>query len=195
MGAATAPQKIKLHLGCWHRVIPGFVHVDLCDLPHIAHHASIDALPFIADSAAALIYCSHALEYFDRDAAKAVLKEWWRVLAPGGVLRLAVPDFAALIQVYQRTGELASVLGPLFGKMTIATPGGPQTLFHKTTYDQASLSALLLECGFAAPQRWDWRATEHAHIDDHSQAYFPHLQKDTGTLVSLNLQAHKPEAS
>lgn len=195
LSAAPAPQQIKLHLGCWHRVIPGFVHVDLCDLPHIAHHASIDALPFIADGAAELIYCSHALAYFDRDAAKAVLKEWWRVLAPGGVLRLAVPDFAALIQVYQQSGELARVLGPLFGKMTIATPGGPQTLFHKTTYDEASLSALLLENGFAAPRRWDWRTTEHAHIDDHSQAYFPHLQKDTGTLVSLNLQAHKPEAS
>lgn len=195
LSAAPAPQQIKLHLGCWHRVIPGFVHVDLCDLPHIAHHASIDALPFIADGAAELIYCSHALAYFDRDAAKAVLKEWWRVLAPGGVLRLAVPDFAALIQVYQQSGELARVLGPLFGKMTIATPGGPQTLFHKTTYDEASLSALLLENGFSAPRRWDWRTTEHAHIDDHSQAYFPHMQKDTGTLVSLNLQAHKPEAS
>ena len=195
LSAAPAPQQIKLHLGCWHRVIPGFVHVDLCDLPHIAHHASINALPFIADGAAELIYCSHALAYFDRDAAKAVLKEWWRVLAPGGVLRLAVPDFAALIQVYQQSGELARVLGPLFGKMTIATPGGPQTLFHKTTYDEASLSALLLENGFSAPRRWDWRTTEHAHIDDHSQAYFPHMQKDTGTLVSLNLQAHKPEAS
>lgn len=195
LSAAPAPQQIKLHLGCWHRVIPGFVHVDLCDLPHIAHHASIDALPFIADGAAELIYCSHALAYFDRDAAKAVLKEWWRVLAPGGVLRLAVPDFAALIQVYQQSGELARVLGPLFGKMTIATPGGPQTLFHKTTYDEASLSALLLENGFSAPRRWDWRTTEHAHIDDHSQAYFPHMQKDTGTLVSLNLQARKPEAS
>jgi hypothetical protein len=32
---------IKLHLGCWHRVIPGFVHVDLCDMPHIDHQSSI----------------------------------------------------------------------------------------------------------------------------------------------------------
>ncbi|WIV99872.1 class I SAM-dependent methyltransferase [Kinneretia aquatilis] len=183
---------IKVHLGCWHRVIPGFVHVDLCDMPHIDHKSGIDALPFLADNSASLIYCSHALEYFDRDQAREVLKEWRRVLAPGGVLRLAVPDFQALIQVYQQTGELARVLGPLYGKMAIQTEQGPATLYHKTTYDQASLSTLLEACGFVAPERWDWRQTEHAAVDDHSQAYFPHMQKDTGILVSLNLQARKP---
>lgn len=183
----------KVHLGCWHRFIPGFVHVDLCDMPHIDHKSGIDDLPFFADGSAQLIYCSHALEYFDRDDARRVLAEWRRVLAPGGVLRLAVPDFAALIKVYEQTGELARVLGPLYGKMAITTETGPATLYHKTTYDERSLAALLVECGFEAPARWDWRATEHASVDDHSQAYFPHMQKDTGILVSLNMQARKPE--
>jgi ubiquinone/menaquinone biosynthesis C-methylase UbiE len=155
---------IKVHLGCWHRHIPGFVHVDLCDMPHIDHKAGIDRLPFFADNSADLIYCSHALEYFDRDDARRVLAEWWRVLGPGGVLRLAVPDLQALIEIY-----------------------------HKTVYDEASLGALLQECGFSEPRRWDWRKTEHTSIDDHSQAYFPHMQKDTGTLVSLNIEATKPK--
>ena len=183
---------IKAHLGCWHRVIPGFVHVDLCDMPHIDYKAGIDALPFFADGSVGLIYCSHAFEYFDRDEARGVLAEWYRVLAPGGVLRLAVPDFAALIKVYQQTGELERVLGPLYGKMSIPADGGSKTLYHKTTYDENSCAKLLKECGFIEPERWDWRTTEHAHIDDHSQAYFPHMQKDSGILVSLNLQARKP---
>lgn len=183
---------LKAHLGCWHRVIPGFVHVDLCDMPHIDHKSSIDHLPFFSDGSVQLIYCSHALEYFDRDQAVDVLREWYRVLAPGGLLRLAVPDFEALIRVYQTGGALANVLGPLYGKMGIATNGGPATLYHKTTYDEASLSELLQQGGFVIPERWDWRTTEHAYIDDHSQAYFPHMQKETGILVSLNLQARKP---
>lgn len=182
---------IKVHLGCWHRVIPDFIHVDLCDMPHIDHKSGIDHLPFFDNNSVALIYCSHALEYFDRDDARRVLAEWHRVLAPGGILRLAVPDFAALIKVYLQTGELARVLGPLYGKMTITTKNGPATLYHKSTYDEASLSTLLLENGFTKPQRWNWRTTEHAHVDDHSQAYFPHMQKDTGLLVSLNMQARK----
>lgn len=182
---------MKLHLGCWHRQIPGFVHVDLCDLPHIDHQHRIDELPFIADNSAELIYCSHAFEYFDRQQAVAVLAEWRRVLAPGGVLRLAVPDFEALIQVYRQTGEIERVLGPLYGRMEIQTAQGPACLYHKTCYDERSLAKLLEANGFTQPRRWDWRATEHAGIDDHSQAYFPHMQKDTGILVSLNLEAVK----
>ena len=184
---------VKAHLGCWHRVIPGFIHVDLCDLPHIDYNSSIDSLPFFADAAVDLIYCSHALEYFDRDQARRVLKEWYRVLVPGGLLRLAVPNFEALIKVYQSSGELNSLLGPLYGKMQIpSTHGGYTTLYHKTTYDEASLRSLLQDCGFVSTEKWDWRNTEHAAVDDHSQAYFPHMQKDTGILVSLNLQARKP---
>jgi hypothetical protein len=33
---------IKLHLGCWHRYIPGFIHIDLCDMEHIDYKSSID---------------------------------------------------------------------------------------------------------------------------------------------------------
>ena len=61
MSAAIGDSLIKLHLGCWHRVIPGFVHVDLCDMPHIDYQSFIDALPFISDAAARLVYCCHAL--------------------------------------------------------------------------------------------------------------------------------------
>ena len=182
---------IKVHLGCWHRIIPGFVHVDLCDLSHIDYKSSIDRLPFFADDSVELIYCSHAFEYFDRDEACLALREWHRVLQPGGLLRLAVPDFEALLRVYKETGELLSILGPLYGKMTINTIHADTTLYHKTVYDEKSLGILLEECGFVQPERWDWRATEHSQIDDHSQAYFPHMQKETGILVSLNMEARK----
>lgn len=183
---------MKVHLGCWHRHIPGFVHVDYCDMPHIDHKSAIDKLPFFDDRSAELIYCSHALEYFDRVQVGEVLAEWFRVLAPGGVLRLAVPDFEALIQVYRQSGDLNKVLGPLYGRMEIETAGGPRTLYHKTTYDEPSLRAVLEEAGFVDAQRWDWRLTEHADVDDHSQAYFPHMQKETGLLVSLNMEARRP---
>jgi len=181
----------KVHLACWHRHIPGFVHVDLCDLPHIDHRSRIETLPFFDDASVDLIYCSHALEYFDRDEARLALQEWHRVLKPGGTLRLAVPDFPALVRVYQQTGELRSILGPLYGRMRVDTADGPQLIYHKTVYDEPSLRALLEECGYADVRRWDWRETEHAAVDDHSQAYFPHMQKDTGIHVSLNLEARK----
>ena len=53
---------MKLNLGCWHRYIPGFIHVDLCYMPHIDHISNIDSLPFISDESVDLIYVSHAFE-------------------------------------------------------------------------------------------------------------------------------------
>ena len=181
----------KVHLGCWHRQIPGFVHVDLCDMPHIDYKSGIESLPFFENETIDLIYCSHAFEYFDRTEAISVLSEWHRVLKPGGILRLAVPDFKSLIRIYQQTGELNSILGPLYGRMKIETAEGSKMLYHKTVYDQPSLTALLMNNGFHAVETWEWRETEHSHIDDHSQAYFPHMQKESGLLVSLNIQARK----
>lgn len=182
----------RLNLGCWHRNLPGFVHIDLCDLPHIDHKASIDRLPMIADDSCELVYASHSLSYFDRAGAVAALAEWRRVLAPGATLRLAVPDFDALLEVYQRSGELSKILGPLYGRMEIDTADGRQTIYHKTVWTFRELEKLLLSVGFTNVRRYDWRQRpEHLANDDHSQAYYPHMDKENGLLISLNVEADK----
>ena len=38
---------------------------------------------------------------------------------------------------------------------------------------------------------WDWKNTEHNNIDDYSQAYLPHMDKENGLLMSLNIEAIK----
>lgn len=181
----------KVHLGCWHRFIPGFIHVDLCDFPHIDHKSGVDKLPFFEDNSIDLLYASHVFEYFDRTDAINVLAEWRRVLKPGGTLRLAVPDFEALIEIYKSTNDLNKILGPLYGRMEIQAVDKKIMLYHKTTYDKKSLGTLLESAGFENVNAWDWRETEHASIDDHSQAYFPHMDKENGRQVSLNLQTTK----
>ena len=112
---------MKLHLGCWHRNIPGFINVDFCDMPHIHHKSDIRDLSMFENESCELIYSSHSFEYFDRFEAIEVLKEWRRVLKKGGILRLAVPDFDKLILVYQKSGDLNKILGPLYGRMEVAT--------------------------------------------------------------------------
>ena len=179
---------LKLHLGCGMRNIPGFAHVDIIDAPHIDYRCSVDNLCDFSDGSVDLIYASHVLEHFGRNEVQAVLKGWHRVLKSGGVVRIAVPDFAAVVALYEQEG-LQDGLSGLVGLVC----GGQRNQydFHKIIFDEAFLSFLLKKVGFKNVSRWDWRATEHAHIDDFSQSYIPHMDKQNGRLMSLNLEATK----
>lgn len=178
----------KLHLGCGVKHIPGFYHVDALDYPHVDRIGPVEDLSFIPDGSVELIYACHVLEHFGRKEYRDVLAEWCRVLAPGGVLRIAVPDFRAAAELYLDTSNdfaLPQVLGLLVGGQR------DQYDYHKMVFDEETLSAALIEVGFSFTRRWDWRTTEHSGLDDYSQAYLPHMAKDTGRLVSLNLEGVK----
>lgn len=176
---------MKLHLGCGPRYIPGFIHVDAQPATHVDIVGPVEKLS-MSDASVDLIYASHVLEHFGRHEYKAVLQEWYRVLIPGGVLRLSVPDFAACAAIYYENG-LADGLTGLVGLVV----GGQRDRydFHKMIFDEEFLRRELLDVGFWEVRRWDWRLTEHADFDDYSQAHLPHLCKDTGRLMSLNLEA------
>jgi predicted SAM-dependent methyltransferase len=182
---------LKLHLGCDKRVIPGFVHVDLADYPHIDYRHDIRTLPMFADGEVDLIYACHVLEYFDRVDVIEVLREWLRVLKTEGTLRLAVPDFAAMSLVYQEYSDLALIHGPLYGRWEVDQGEPKQVIYHRTVYDFSALRAVLETVGFKNIHRYDWRQTIHKDHDDYSQAYIPHMDKENGRLISLNVEASK----
>lgn len=176
---------IRLHIGCGDRYIPGFTHIDVRKLPHIDYVTSADKLDMIGDSTVDLIYCCHILEHFPRQQTNLALREWYRVLKPGGILRLAVPDFEKLVEVYLKTKDLKLVLGSLVGRQDY-----PENTHHMV-FDFASLSEALQRVGFKNVHKYDWQQTIHKDYDDYSQAYVPHMDKEHGILISLNVEAIK----
>lgn len=177
---------IKLHLGCGKRDFGNdWIHIDGEKYPHIVSH-DITKLEY-NDESVDLIYCSHVLEYFDREEVVDVLKEWNRVLKKDGLLRIAVPDFESMVNLYNKGFDLDYFLGPIYGRMNM----GDEKIYHRTTYDFNSIKKILEQTGFYGVSRYDWRQTEHSKIDDHSQAYIPHMEKETGTLISLNVETRK----
>jgi len=182
---------MKLHLGCGKRYIPGFIHVDLAQFPHIDHRHNVRSLPMFEENTVDLIYACHVIEYFDQVEVRDVLREWHRVLKPGGVLRLAVPDFTGMVEVYRKYGDLSLILGPLYGRMLIQTDRGTEAIYHRTVYDFTTLNSVLGSVGFQNVRYYDWRERLHKDYDDFSQAYIPHMDKEHGMLISLNVEADK----
>ncbi len=180
---------VKLHLGCGKRDLgKDWIHIDGQKYPHVEFH-DITKLPFQNDCASD-IYACHVLEYFDRQEVVPVLQEWYRVLAPGGKLRLAVPDFRAMAELYIHQGlNIENFLGPLYGR--IAYNSG--TTYHKTAYDFTSLYFLLKDVGFNPNTygKYDWRDFLPEGYDDQSRAYIPKMDFENGTLISLNVTIEK----
>jgi len=183
--ASAQGAPLKLYLGCGDRRLPGFVHVDSDRLSHVDVVSAIDNLPMFADCSVDLIYASHVLEQFGRYQIFDVVSEWYRILRAGGVLPLAAPDFARAARHYMVHGDIRDVIGLVVGGQSY--PGD----VHLALFDETNLGELLLDAGFARVERWDWRTGEHAGHDDQSQAYLPHMDKEGGTLVSLNVEAVK----
>jgi ubiquinone/menaquinone biosynthesis C-methylase UbiE len=179
---------IKLHLGCGKRHIPGFVHVDQVSFPHIDHVQDIRDLSNFPDGCASLVYACQVIEYFDQYEVEAVLTEWRRVLDNEGILRLSVPNFAVISKLYQTGLKLDWFIGTLYGRIPDGRGGW---VYHRMTYDAEALEKLLRKVGFGDIRHWDWRFTEHKHVDDFSQAYFPHMEKERGLLFNLNMEAIK----
>jgi predicted SAM-dependent methyltransferase len=113
-------------------------------------------LPF-GDDYAAAIYGSHVLEHLYFVEAEALLRECRRVLCPGGVLRLVVPDLRAAVEEYMSGGD-GDLLNERLGLRDRRPPSGNPAYrvysalkdfhSHKWMYDEKSISSRLEATGF-----------------------------------------------
>jgi len=102
----TAPTKL-LNLGCGQRFHPDWVNVDFHSSdPAVMAHDLRQGIPFSGGSFD-VVYHSHILEHFPVEAAHGFLVECFRVLKPGGLIRVAVPDLEQIARLYLKSLELA----------------------------------------------------------------------------------------
>lgn len=164
LGLTQSERGLKIHLACGPHRLAGWINADMEPAP-----LRLDLrwrLPF-EDGAASHVYMAHALEHFRyKEDARSVLREIHRVLAPGGVLRVVVPDIELCLRAYveddEEFFEARKELWPWARQCRtrlehfLAYAGAsapPGDAGHKYGYDFETLEALLCDVGFRSVTR------------------------------------------
>lgn len=168
---------LKLHIGCGPCLLEGWVNLDVHPAPLATN--VLWGLPFVEGSVR-LVFVSHLLEHlFYPNDVLPFLGEILRVLEPGGVVRIVVPDIAQCIEAYQNDdarffAERRQHWGAGDGQTTrledfLAYAGAgpdPAWLFqaHKFGYDFATLKRALERAGFTDIQQSAFNTSRHEEL-------------------------------
>jgi predicted SAM-dependent methyltransferase len=171
----------RLHIG-GKQVRAGWEILNINPGPGVDHVGDAVALSGFADGTFTEIYGSHVLEHFDyKDGLILALREWRRVLAPGGTLRLSVPDLDMLARLMldrQRLdiNQRYHVMRMIFGGHIDAHD------YHLVGLNEEFLAGFLHGAGFVQLQR----VSRHGIFQDTSDLVFG------GVCISLNMTARCP---
>lgn len=174
---------VRIHVGCGDVVAAGFINVDARPLPHV-HFVKhdISSLPMFSNEYADLVYMCHVLEHVTHLELPKVLAEARRILKPGGVLRLSVPDFERILEIYRATGNsIPEIEQPLMGGQAYGEN------FHRSVFNERHLTGLLLAAGFSSTRPWSPERCKYHDFEDWASR--PLVVGGKAYPISLNIEA------
>ena len=136
---------------------------NVVDYPHdldIRRRDVTKGLPF-DDMSVDYIYTSHLLEHLHKEDTMSVLKECYRVLKPGGILRVVVPDLKIYVKKYMNNEGFSPdddipAADTFMNSIMLQGIGEERPLFyklmckrHQWMYDFESLAKRLYDCKFS----------------------------------------------
>lgn len=148
----------------------------------------IPPLPF-EDGSAEVVHCSHTLEHLRKQDAIDLIRDCYRVLEPGGVLTLAVPDMDIFINAHLSNNwswaneaalALQNMNQCLGGEFDKDDPWA-----HKFMWCWESLAHILEKSGYVEIER-------HGHDDSRHKHLFPNAYNVDFAGCSLYVDAMKP---
>ena len=182
---------LKIYYGCGTTRQPGYINIDVRNTEATDIVAELPALTVCLKGCCSEVYLSHVLEHFGspgkamrkgkNDVLGAILLVR-KMLKASGTLRIAVPNFKILCQLYIK-GEVPlypKILGRISGEQEY-----PENL-HKCVFDKEFLEFCLSHCGFDNIQ--NWHPMEEGFNKDSS------FDQISGINTSLNLKATKKKS-
>jgi predicted SAM-dependent methyltransferase len=171
----------RLHVGGKARHA-GWEVLDVIGAEHVDHVGNARDLSQFGDATFTEIYASHVLEHFDyAGELQSTLREWRRVLVPGGVLAVSVPDLDVLATLLLARDQLTTndrffVMRMMFGGHTDPFD------YHQVGFNQEFLAHFLNEAGFIDILRVE----DLGRFEDTSRMRYKDIP------ISLNVLARNP---
>lgn len=164
----AAETLLRVNIGCGIDAAPGWYNIDnsptiwLSRVPgarrlfrtpawprSVHRRNALKGLPF-GNETVDFIYSSHTLEHFTYEQSLGLAKECFRVLRPGGILRVVVPDLELIVRDY--LGDSDSSASHRFIERLLLSHSWRDFLHpgahHNQMFDARSLLAMLTAAGF-----------------------------------------------
>jgi predicted SAM-dependent methyltransferase len=180
----------KLHLGCGAKIVPGWLNADKFRWQADIYLNAYRRLPF-RDTCFMVIYSEHMIEHLKVDRIRFFLREVYRVLTNGGVLRVTCPDLELFARRYVANDR--EFFQPIIAHFQArAAAGLPQYwvvrhkggafmsravqrfYHHRWMYDFETLESCLREIGFGRVIKQAYRQSvmaETAALDSPERAF------------------------
>jgi len=179
-------RRVVAHVGCGQATVhpyffgPGWqeVRVDISEgnRPHVVADM-VSVHEHLGEESIDAIYCAHSLEHLTASDAARALRAFWKILKPGGVILVTVPDTQAALSlllqgdaeegVYHLSPDASLPVTPLdllFGDQR-SIHGGNSWMRHQTGFTEATLRDALFSAAFHEVQTFREFAKHYDYVD------------------------------
>jgi predicted SAM-dependent methyltransferase len=182
----------KVQLGAGSSRLQGWLNTDIEPGEGLAYLDATKRFPF-ADNSVHYIFSEHVIEHLTYEEGKAMVVEAFRVLAPGGRMRISTPNLTRFIELFDANPS-EPVRAYIAGKIAWhewRMEGNPAAIIlnlqmsswgHKFMYDLDTLAAILSSAGFGGAQEFEENMSGDPHLKNLEE-------RDDG--VNAHVSAHE----
>ncbi|HXY94149.1 MAG TPA: methyltransferase domain-containing protein [Acidimicrobiia bacterium] len=195
----------KLQLGSGPKLLEGWLNTD-CSLVFPANFF-LDVtkrFPF-PDATFDYVFTEHLIEHLDYSQGRAMLRECFRVLVPGGRIRVSCPDLSVILDLHRAEKTPAQdryIRIRVEGAVADRDPSRDAFVVnnafrnwgHKFLYDQEALTAALQAAGFAGVTRFPPTVSDDPNLRG-LESHGSDDEDEAKCFESQVLEAAKPRAA
>jgi predicted SAM-dependent methyltransferase len=195
----------KLQVGTSRTPYSGWLNTDVvAERPDVAYLDATRPFP-MPDASFDYIASEHMIEHVDYEGGLAMLRECFRILKPGGKIRLVTPDLRVMTALVDPETPMQKKYVNFFAKRMLPNAAECPGVFvlnnafrawgHQFLYDAATLKMTFARAGFVNCHEFKPGESDDAHlrgIEAHGQCY---PSEDINQFESMVIEACKPPAA